>query len=66
MLEVCCWLPRGCVVALPLNQVLEAVVVQAADKNGLDFPFLHAIDDDVWWWRCSLSWVRVVGGVLQE
>ena len=66
VLEVGGYLPGGCVVTFPLNEVLEAVVIEAAVQDGLNLPLLLAIDNDSWrWWR-YLPWVRVIGGKLQE
>ena len=58
-------LPSWCIIALPLNQVLEPVVVKAAIHDGLDLPLLLAIDYDGWWWWCDLSWIVVIGRMLQ-
>ena len=66
VLEVSGWLLCRCIIALPLDEVLQAVVVEATVHDRLDLPFLLAINDDGrWWWR-NLSWVWVVGSVLQE
>ena len=59
-------LPGGCVVALLLDEVLEAIVVEAAVKYGLNLPQLLPIDDDGWWRWCYLFWVWILGGMLQE
>ena len=46
--EVGGWLPGRCIVAPPLDEVLQTVVVQAAVKNSLDLLLLLAIDNDGW------------------
>ena len=65
-LEVGGWLPGGCIVTLPSDEVLETVVVEAAVKNGLNLPFLLTIENDGWRWWEYLSWVWLIGGKLQE
>ena len=64
--EVGGWLPGWCIIALPLDEVLQAVVVEAAVHDGLDLPlFLTINNDGRWWWR-NLSWVWVADGMFQE
>ena len=64
VLKVGGWLPYPCIIALPLDEVLQAVVVQAAVHDGLDLPFLLAINNDGWRWWGDLPWVGVAGSVL--
>ena len=66
MFEVGGWLPGRCIVTLPLDEVLEAVVVEAAGHDGLDLSLLLAINDDGRRWRRNLSWVWVARGLLEE
>ena len=48
--EVASWLPGGHIVALPLDEVLQMVVMEAAVKDGLDLPLLLTIHNDGWRW----------------
>ena len=66
MLKVGGQLPGRRIIALPFDEVLQAVVVEAAVEYGLDLPLLLAVDNDRWRWWGDLSWVGVVGSVLQE
>ena len=66
MLKVGCRLPGRRITALPFDEVLQAVVEEAAVEYGLDLPLLLAIDNDRWQWWGDLPWVGVVGRVFQE
>ena len=59
-------LPGWGIVALPLEKVLKAVIVQATVHDDLDPSFILAIDDNGGWGWCYLCWVQIDGGVLQE
>jgi len=64
--EVADWLPGREIVALPLDKVLEAVVVSEAVQDPLDLILLLSIDDDCWRRRCCLPREGVGGGMLQQ
>ena len=42
-------LPSWCIIALPLNKILESIVVKVAVHDGFDLPLLLAIDYDGLW-----------------
>jgi hypothetical protein len=43
-----------CVIAFPLDEVLETVIPHATIKDFLDFIFVLAVDDS-WRWRRGMS-----------
>ena len=45
----------GCVVTLPLDEVLEAVIVEATVEYGFDLPLLFTVYNDSRWRRRNLS-----------
>jgi hypothetical protein len=50
-----------CIVALPLDEILESVVPHAAIKDLLYLILLVAVDDSGWWWRVMLMTCNWVG-----
>ena len=51
VLQVLEGLPGGGIVASPLDQILQASVVQPAVKDSLHLPLLLPIYNDGWGWR---------------
>lgn len=68
MFKVGGWLLGWCIVPLLPEKKprLEAVIVEPAVEDGFNLPLLLSIDNDSRWWRCNLSWIGVVGGLLQK
>jgi hypothetical protein len=58
-MEMVVWLPRvmSSVVALPFDQVFQAIVAHATVQHLLDFKLLFAVHQDwIGWWGCTTSW----------
>ena len=51
MLQVLEGLPGGGILASPLDQILQASVVQSAVEDSLHLPLLLPIYNDSWGWR---------------
>jgi hypothetical protein len=44
-----------CIIALPLDKILKAVVPHVAIQDLLDLVLLITVDDRGWWWRVMLK-----------